>query len=262
MKLISLNTWGGKFFDHFIQFVKEHKISTDIFCFQEIFSTTSSVKQFNSILRANLLEELNAILTDFRSFYFPTLEGFDVKANKVDFDLLYGQAIFIKKVLKVNKYKNYFIYQDKSFKTLKKNFSNLSTPLQYIQFTKDYKVFSIFNFHGTAHPAAKKDTPKRLEQSRKVKKIIDKTKGVKILVGDFNLSMYTKSIDIFEKDLLNLTRKYDIERTRSKLSPFFGKRNFQKFADYAFVSPDVNVLNFEVPDIKISDHLPMILEFS
>ena len=41
-----------------------------------------------------------------------------------------------------------------------------------------------------------------------------------------------------------------------------GKPDFQKFADYVFVSPDVNVESFSVPDIDISDHMPLVLEFS
>ena len=39
---------------------------------------------------------------------------------------------------------------------------------------------------------------------------------------------------------------------------FYGE---QKFADYVFVSKDVKVKNFEVPNIEISDHLPLILDF-
>ena len=62
--------------------------------------------------------------------------------------------------------------------------------------------------------------------------------------------------------MINLIKKFAIERTRSCLSPWFGSPDFQEFADYTFVSPDVNVLSFTVPDIEVSDHLPLVLEFS
>ena len=39
-----------------------------------------------------------------------------------------------------------------------------------------------------------------------------------------------------------------------------GPYGFQEFADYAFVSPEIVVTSFEVPDLPISDHLPMMLE--
>ena len=59
----------------------------------------------------------------------------------------------------------------------------------------------------------------------------------------------------------NLIIEKNIPRTRSKLSPFWGKSDFQKFADYTFVSKNIVVKDFSVPDVEISDHLPMILEF-
>lgn len=262
MKLISLNTWGGKIYQPLMNFIKQHSRDTDIFCFQEIYNTTSEIKQYKDLLRTNLLDELKNILKDFQVFYFPTLFGFDDEADKVNFNLSYGSAIFIKKSIKTDYHKDYFIYRDKSLSYLKKNFSNLATPLQYVQFNLNDKVFSVFSFHGAPYPAAKKDTYKRLVQSKKVKEIIDKAKGAKILVGDFNLSLYTKSVGLFEDNMINLIKKFNIEKTRSKLSPFYGKGNFQKFADYTFTTPDVLVKSFLVPNIKISDHLPMILEFS
>lgn len=75
--------------------------------------------------------------------------------------------------------------------------------------------------------------------------------------GDFNLDINTRSIEILEENLINLIKKYNIKSTRNKHFP-----GQEKFADYMFVSQGVNVLNFKVPDLEISDHLPMILEFS
>lgn len=262
MNLISLNTWGGKIYQPLIDFIMNSAQSTDIFCLQEIFHTDSDIKQLG-LVRVNLLEELKIVLKDFSVFYFPTLFGYSTESpiEKVDFDLKFGIAVFVKKSLKVTENKNYFIYKDKSIYFLKKDFSNLATPLQHIQITTDRKILNIFNFHGTPFPAAKKDTSKRLSQSKKVKEIIDKINGAKILVGDFNLSLYTKSIIMLEDNMKNLIKDFDVERTRSRLSLFFNKWNFQKYADYTFVSPDIFVKSFEVPKVAVSDHLPMILEF-
>ncbi|OGE64609.1 hypothetical protein A3J13_01255 [Candidatus Daviesbacteria bacterium RIFCSPLOWO2_02_FULL_36_8] len=262
MKLISLNTWGGKNFDPLIKFVKKHKENTDIFCFQEIYDTKSEIKQHKNLARANLLYELKIILPKYKVFYFPIMQGYDEKTNPVNYDLRFGSAIFSRQAIRVTLHKNYFIYKDKGFEKPAKGFSNLSTPLQKIEFNIGDKTFSIFNFHGTSYPAAKKDTRKRLKQSKRVKMIMDKSKGAKILVGDFNLSKHTKSIRMFEGEMKNLIKEFKIKRTRSRLSPFFNKSNFQKFADYTFVTSDVKVKSFEVPDVKISDHLPMILEFT
>ena len=262
MKLISLNAWGGKLFIPLMKFIKQSSKNTDIFCLQEIYDTSSGVKQYKNVIQANLLAELKKILKEFRVFYFPYLFGFDEEGSKVNFDLSYGQAIFIKKSIKIIENKNYFIYKNKSLHSLMKNFSNLSTPLQYIKLSLNNKTFAVFNFHGTPYPAAKKDTIKRLKQTRKIKKIIETGEGAKILVGDFNLSLYTESIKLLENNMINLIKKFNIKKTRSKLSPYYGNRNFQRFADYTFVSRDINILDFKVPHLKVSDHLPMILEFS
>ncbi len=96
----------------------------------------------------------------------------------------------------------------------------------------------------------------------KVKEIMDKQKGAKILVGDFNLLPETESIKVFETNMRNLIKEFNIGITRSNLSPFYGKSDFQKFADYTFVTKDIDVKSFEVPQVEISDHLPMILKFS
>lgn len=260
MKLISLNTWGGNYFEHLIQFIKQHTLDTNIFCFQEMQDTQSNVKQYGSI-RANLLWEIKQVLPNFQASYFPVLEGFDYEANPVDFDLDSGQAIFIKNEVKVTASKNFFISGDKKLKNLKKDFSNLPTPLQYISLNFNGKDLTIFNFHGSPMPSDKLDSEKRLIEARKTIEIISKKKGAKILVGDFNLLPQTQCIKIYESFLKNLIKEFNIEKTRSKLSPFYGKPDFQAFADFTFISDEIKVKNFEVPDVEISDHLPMILEF-
>ncbi len=38
MKLITLNTNGGRVFEPLMNFIKTHSSDTDIFCFQEVFN--------------------------------------------------------------------------------------------------------------------------------------------------------------------------------------------------------------------------------
>ncbi|MBI2338009.1 hypothetical protein HYU95_02395 [Candidatus Daviesbacteria bacterium] len=261
MKLISLNTWCGRIFDPLIEFIQQNSKDTDIFCFQEIFDTNSDIKQYKNI-RANLLSEIKSILSGFKVFYFPIMHGLDGNANPIDFNLTFGQAIFIADTIKSNSNENYFISKRKDSQILKKDFSNQSTPLQFVSFNFNGKDFTVFNFHGIPFPGDKLDTEKRLKNSEKVKEIVNSKSGSKILVGDFNLLPQTQSIKIFENNMRNLIKEFKIQRTRSKQSPFYGRKDFQKFADYTFVSHDVKIESFEVSRAEVSDHLPMILEFS
>lgn len=261
MKLISLNTWGGKIFEPLMDFIKSQRQSTEIFCFQEIYDTKSDVKDYHQI-RANLLRELKKTLPGFKIFYTPEFEGYDSCPESVDFDLTVGEAVFIKDTLQIINQEELLIYGNKLDKVLKKDFSNLPVTLQYISFTVNGKQYIVCNFHGTAFPGTKLDTPFRLKQSTDILAFLKNKVGAKIVIGDFNLLPQTESILMLEKDYRSLIKKFNIGKTRSNLSPYAKSLDFQKFADYAFVSKDITVISFEVPNIEISDHLPMILEFT
>lgn len=260
MKLISLNTWGGRVFAPLINFIKQ-QTDTDIFCFQEMHDTFSDTKQYKDI-RANLLAEIKQLLPNFQVFYLPVVKGYDSEADLTPFDLTFGSAIFIHSSIKIISHHGYIISEADNSSHLKKDFSNLPTPLQKITFQLNSKEFTVFNFHGTPMPGNKLDTDKRLKETNKAKEIINNQQGAKILAGDFNLLPQTHSIKIFEADMRNLITEFQIKTTRSSLSPYFGTPVFQEFADYTFVSPEVKVTSFNVPNVNISDHLPMILEFS
>ena len=58
----------------------------------------------------------------------------------------------------------------------------------------------------------------------------------------------------------NLIKEFKIPTTRNEIS-WAKYENKQLFADFVFVSPDVKITNFSVPNNEISDHLPLILEF-
>lgn len=144
----------------------------------------------------------------------------------------------------------------------KGNLITLPRNIQYVNLKVGNKKLIVCNVHGIWAPRSKADTPSRMEQSKKIREFLSTQEGEKIACGDFNLDIDTESIKILEEDLKNLIKEFHIEKTRSRLSPFFGKPDFQRFADYTFVSPGINVLEFQVPDVQISDHLPMILEFA
>ncbi len=260
MKLISLNTWGGKIYKPLMDFIKQNSQTTDIFCFQEVYNTTSNIKQYRDI-RANLLDELITILPDFQSSYSIEIRGFDSIPDPVKFDLTVGKALFIKNNIKVQDKGDILLYGNRSEKLLKNDFSNLPVTLQYINLVIQNEPLLVCNIHGTAFPGSKLDTDLRLEHSKKLSKFLRAQQGIKIVAGDFNLLPQTQSIKILEKDMRNLIQEFNIPKTRSNLSPYYKKPDFQKFADYVFVSKEINVKDFEVPDIEISDHLPLILEF-
>lgn len=246
MKLISLNTWGGIVKDELHDFITKQSADTDIFCFQEIFDNAVNA-------RVDVLGDIDINLYDTITKLLPNHKGYHAPSQDDD----EGLAIFVKPHIKLNEVGDVFVHR---YRNAMENDdgTTIGRNIQYAQFTENDKDYTIINFHGLWNGGGKTDSPDRLNQSRKIREFIDtKAKGRVVLVGDFNLEPNTESVAILEKGMRNLIKENGITSTRSHhyTKPV-------KFADYAIVSNDLNVERFEVLQDPVSDHLPLLLEFS
>lgn len=259
MKLISLNTWGGKIFDPLINFVKEESKNTDVFCFQEIL-TSKEHETVRDGLRIHLFDDLSEVLKDHQGFFDGVSKGANFD-HLIDYDLVLGLAIFIKKDVVIKNHGDVMIGGER-FQKLVADLSNVPRNLQFVQLEGE-KPISIFNFHGIWMPVNKLDSPDRLEQSNKVLEFLDQFGGAKILCGDFNLMPNTKSIAMIEqRGFRNLVKDFDIQDTRGPINKKkYGGVSLQSYADFMFTSKEVKIVDFQVPQVAVSDHLPLILEF-
>lgn len=251
MKLLSLNIWGGQVYEPLIGFIKEQSETVDIFCFQEMLNGIKGEKSDvisnapNAIV--DIYSQFQDILLGFQGYFAPAQDEA-------------GNAIFIRKNIKVLKEDNFFVYRFlNSYKDGKTE--TMGRNLQYIQFKVEDKQFIVANLHGLWDPQGKGDTPERIKQFKKVKEFLDNCEGKKILCGDLNLLPDTQSMLILEKEMKNLVKDYKITSTRSSLYSRFLDKN-DKFADYVLVSKDVSVKDFKVLSNEVSDHLPLFLDFS
>ena len=253
MQLISLNTWGGKCFKELRDFISDNRKETDIFCFQEVFSTSSEIKERNGF-RMNLFRDFQEMLPDFQGQFDGDINDRSLD-GPVHFPLSFGLATFINKHIEVIERGTApsYIVEDEPVKL------QTARPriFQYSVIRRDDTELFILNVHGTRIEATnKKDTPGRIKQSQRLLEFVNGRRQKGIICGDFNLLPNTESIHLIEKKLDNLIKRYAITSTRSELYP-----KPIRFADFTFVTPGVDVRNFRVPDVIISDHLPMILEF-
>lgn len=132
-----------------------------------------------------------------------------------------------------------------------------SRNLQWMKCRIDGKIYSILNVHGLWTGTGKSDTPERITQSERIRNVMDAIETPKILCGDFNLRPDTQSIKILGKGMKNLINEHNITSTRTSLY-----KKEEKHADYIFVSPEIVVNRFEVLEDEVSDHSPLLLDFS
>ncbi|OGE87849.1 MAG: hypothetical protein A3J07_04015 [Candidatus Doudnabacteria bacterium RIFCSPLOWO2_02_FULL_49_13] len=249
MQVISLNILGGAFYGPLQDFINREALQTDFFCFQEVYQSDLSEKM-DGDARTNILADLQSWLPGFESHFEPVQAGFPKPGVTA------GMVIFVRKGISVQSSGKVPIHD-----TIYSAGNELEPPV-YIQYVRLANL-TLAHIHGIVYPGSKVDTPERLDQSRRVNEFLAKENPPKILCGDFNLDRDAESIVLIEKGgMRNLIKEFHIMTTRSELNyAKYPAHDRQYFADYAFVSSDMKVVNFEVPVVNVSDHLPLKLQF-
>ncbi len=131
----------------------------------------------------------------------------------------------------------------------------------YTQIRFGQRNLYLCKFHGMSRPVDKLDDPERLRQSQRLVNFFKDKDSSKIIGGDFNVFPETKSVRMFqENSYKDLIKEFNIATTRNQLSWETYPDNKQYYSDYVFVSPDIKIKNFSVPNIEISNYLRLILE--
>lgn len=253
MKIITLNTWGGKLLEPLLKFLKEQSENVDIFCLQEVYSSLED-RKIGQVMQSNLFERICSLMQNHNGYFVPHLQSYDLE-GKTSFKLQSGLALFVKKSLQIINTGDIYIYRE-GCELIDGDIRTIPRNLQYLQFKNNDQEYLIGHFHGVWYPKSKQDNKDRIEQSRRIKRFFEGYSCKKILCGDFNLLPTTKSIKILEEGNRNLITEFKIETTRNE---HYGRK--EKHADYILVSPDVDVVDFKVIKTIISDHYPLILEF-
>lgn len=249
MQLISLNTWGARAgLKNLLAFFEQHK-DVDIFCLQEIWNGGEHMAEEFAAGRSmegvepQLLAKLNTALSNHVSYFRPSFFDF------------WGLTIFVKKDISVLAEGEHFIYRERGWIS-NEDIADHARHLQYLTIQQPEGPLTIVNLHAAWQPEGKGDTPERLLQSQRIIDFIKTLNHPVIVMGDFNLDLNIKSVQLLEQaGLRNLIRASGATSTRTR---FYTKS--VRFADYAFVSSEIGVKDFRVLLDEVSDHSPLYLE--
>ncbi len=242
MKLITLNIWGGHLRNPLLRFIHNNR-HVDFFCLQELYDNAHRpLTHKQTELSLNIFSDLKKLLPEHQAIFRPAVEN------------IYGIGIFVKNSIDIIGEGEINIHQKQHYPGIGLNHDR---NLQWVECKANKKIFSILNVHGLWNGKGKKDTPERLIQSQRIRQFMDTINTPKILCGDFNLRPDTESIRILEKGMVNLVVTHNIRSTRTR---FYSKE--EKFADYILTSPAINVNHFSVMSDEVSDHAPLLLDFT
>jgi len=242
MKLITLNLWGGHLRNQLFKFINNNK-DVDIFCLQEVYHNAHrTIVYENRDLSLHIFSDLQKLLPHHYAIFKPAVEN------------VYGIAMLIKNSIDIIGEGDINIHQKQHYPGVGHNHSR---NLQWIECQFDNKIYSILNVHGLWTGQGKGDSPERLAQSTRIRQFMDTLTTPKILCGDFNLRPDTKSMLLLDHDMNNLVKTHSIQSTRTH---YYTKN--EKYADYILTSPNIQVNKFEVMSDEVSDHCPLMLDFS
>lgn len=244
MKIISLNLWGGRVRQKLVEFIETHQ-DIDIFCFQEMYCNATGKEDHVDWQDGEfeLYDVVQGLLPNHHGYFYPHLLDF------------WGLAIFIKKEIPILD-ENVQRVHVSQMSPAEQRIGHVSKDIQFITTAIGSKKITVINFHGLWNGQGKTDTPERVEQSKKVLDFCKTLDHEFILCGDFNLSPDTESLQMFEKSgLRNLIKENNITSTRTS---FYTKS--ERYADYAFTTPNLIVKEFKVLPDEVSDHSILYIE--
>src|SRR3989344_4344218 len=249
LKFIQVNIYKGKYMENLLDFLKDE--NPDFITMQEV-----TTKGFNlcSDKEANLFELIKSELKMNGAF------NGDLKLAGSR-DSFFGNAVFSKyKIIKSN------VIVLKTFRPVTiDELDGVSgeireqIPRHLLDAEVDCfgKIMHILSWHGawTAPPA---DTAETLRQAKLVANYLACLDKPFILGGDLNNIMGSKTLGFIENIANNLMRGSDAVQTTHPTVHRIARRGY--FIDYIFCSSQFRTKAIRVPQVLVSDHLPVVGE--
>ncbi|NRP70761.1 hypothetical protein ILFOPFJJ_01642 [Ensifer psoraleae] len=265
LRIISLNAWGGRVHAPLIKYLADS--DADVLCLQEVTRTTGSTADWlvyrdrglELPQRANLFDEIAAVLPGHDAFYCPTARGelFD-GAERVLSE--FGLATFVRKSLAVIGQALDFVHGGFSADGWGAHPRARNAHCLRLMSYGDGFAITIAHMHGLRDIAGKGDTPARRAQAEALVGLVERVRRDNerlVVCGDFNVLPGSETFEVLGKlGLTDLVTSRGFTDTRTS---YYEKEN--RFADYLLVTPQVKVNRFDVvEEPEVSDHRALFVE--
>tara|TARA_B100000745_G_C20079609_1_gene368815 strand:- start:12 stop:905 length:894 start_codon:yes stop_codon:yes gene_type:complete len=290
------NTWGGRMQDTLLEFIKDQSQDAHLMGLQEV-NRSGAITQFDPFYVTNksdlkngwhdqiMLNQFEMLKRTaglkFRSMYaVENTQTYACATSGKEFrNTDYGNALFFSRSLQIIDQGEVFVLGSHN-----QQLGNASSSriMQYVVFRYGSELYLFAHYHGVWYQdpetmSTKSDGSIRITQSANISSALERIAekhGVSKIVfgGDLNLDLDTHAISMLEqgtvagnmpmRNLIREYREYGITGTRTELYRDYGKAGMSLYADYMFVSGDVNVHGFELIGAEVSDHMQMKLLFS
>lgn len=241
MKILQLNTWGGRLGAQIKEVI--HRELPDIVCFQEAIKVEGG--------KGFVFDELSEIQkdTDFEHCYFSPSFGWKLMKREAQSGLATMSKV---PFLQTNTAFTRLAYVT-DFDIIDTDYNIRS--LQHTSIKCDGKEIHILNHHGHHVPHHKDGDEETMRQCQMIVDYIEKVTGPVVLCGDFNLKPESESLQLINAKLINHAKERGILTTRTPLT------HKTEVCDYIFTSPEIEIRDFQVLDDIVSDHKALMIEF-
>lgn len=249
LKFLQINVFKGKFLDELVSFIKE--TDPDICAMQEV----SSGKINFYMGTQNTFEILKERL-GWNAVFYSDVEIVDDPLS------LFGNAVFSKyPILKSN------VVPLKTFRPVTLfEFNNnpndiwADLPRHMLDATVDFSGMQIHavSVHGR-RVVPPIDSPESTRQAKLMTKYLKSLGGEPFIVGgDFNMPPETEVIKIMETVSGNLMADSGVKQTLNPKVHELGEKGY--LVDFIFTSKHFKKISLDVPQVTVSDHLPVVAE--
>jgi endonuclease/exonuclease/phosphatase family metal-dependent hydrolase len=267
MRILSLNTWGGRVGDPLIAWLGQ--ADADVFCLQEMIHTPAAnsawldYRDDGIVLpqRANLFTEVSAELPAHRGFFCAAARG-PLYDGERSHQSEWGLATFVRRTLPVIGQAQDFVHGAFSAAGFGPHpRSRIAHAVRLFDDGAGAPV-TVAHMHGLRELAGKGDTPARHAQAKAFVELIRRIarKGERLVVcGDFNVLPDSVMLQALQAiGLTDLVTSGGHTDTRTSLYTKPGRH-----ANYMLVSEQVEVRRFEVVrEPEVSDHRALLLEIA